>query len=95
MEQIFIESLLSFANTALVGGEGEGVERTFVTTGGGIGLDRYEVFVDAKDLRMEDFPDDYEAALLFRGNTRLAEQAMIQAFDVTVNQYGNLTYKVI
>lgn len=92
--QIFTESLLNFANTALVGGEGEGVERTFVTTGGGVGLDRYEIFVDAKDLRIEDFPDDYEAALLFRGNTRLAEQAMIQAFDVTVNQYGNLTYKV-
>lgn len=94
MEQIFTESLLSYANTALVGGEGEGMERTFVTTGGGVGLDRYEIFVDAKDLRMEDFPDDYEAALLFRGNTKLAEQAMIQAFDVTVNQYGNLTYKV-
>lgn len=31
---------------------------------------------------------------MFRGNARLAEQAMIQAFDVTVNQYGNLTYKV-
>lgn len=94
MGQIFTESLLSFANTALVGGEGEGVERTFVTTGGGVGLDRYEIFVDAKDLRMEDFPDAYEAALLFRGNTKLAEKAMIQAFDVTVNQYGNLTYKV-
>lgn len=94
MEQIFTESLFSYANTALVGGEGEGAGRTFVTTGGGVGLDRYEIFVDAKDLRMEDFPDDYEAALLFRGNTKLAEQAMIQAFDVTVNQYGNLTYKV-
>lgn len=94
MEQIFTESLLSYANTALVGGEGEGSERTFVTAGSGAGLERYEIFVDAKDLRMEDFPDDYEAALLFRGNTKLAEQAMIQAFDVTVNQYGNLTYKV-
>ncbi len=94
MEQIFTESLLSFVNTALVGGEGEGSERTFVTAGGSVGIDRYEIFVDAKDLRMEDFPDDYEAVLLFRGNTKLAEQAMIQAFDVTVNQYGNLTYKV-
>lgn len=94
MEQIFTESLLSYANTALVGGEGEGAERTFVTAGGGSGIDRYEIFVDAKDLRVEDFPNDYEAALLFRGNTKLAEQAMIQAFDVTVNQYGNLTYKV-
>ncbi len=51
------------------------------------------MFVDAKDLRSEDFPDGYEAALLFRGNSKLAEQAMARAFDVTVNQYGNLQYK--
>lgn len=94
IEQVFTTSLSDFANTALVGGEGEGSERTFVTTGGGAGTDRYEIFVDAKDLRSEDFPDDYEQALLFRGDTRLAEQAMNEAFDVTVNQYGNLTYKV-
>jgi len=93
MEQIFTERLSTFANTALVGGEGEGSERTFAAAGGGTGLDRYEIFVDAKDLRSEDFPSGYEAALLFRGNSKLAEQAMVRAFDVTVNQYGNLKYK--
>ena len=45
-------------------------------------------------MRSEDFPGGYEAALLFRGNNKLAEQAMVRAFDVTVNQYGNLKYKV-
>lgn len=94
IEQVFTESLSDFANTALVGGEGEGSERTFVAAGGGIGLTRYEIFVDAKDLRSEDFPGGYETALLFRGNNKLAEQAMVRAFDVTVNQYGNLKYKV-
>jgi len=36
----------------------------------------------------------YEDALAFRGLSQLAERAMVEAFDATVNQYGNLTYKV-
>jgi hypothetical protein len=93
IEQVFTVSLSDYTNTALVGGEGEGSARTFAIAGSGIGLDRYEMFVDAKDLRSEDFPDGYETALLFRGNSRLTEHALAQAFDVTVNQYGNLQYK--
>ena len=94
IEQIFSHSVAGYANTALVGGEGEGSERIFVTIGGGSGLERYEIYVDAKDLREEDFPIDYTAALLFRGNAKLAEQAMVKSFDATINQYGNLKYKV-
>ena len=93
IEQVYTLSRAEYANTALVGGEGEGADRIFVTTGGGSSEDRYEVFVDAKDLRAEDFPDSYTDALTFRGNSRLSEMALVQAFEVTVNQYGNLTYK--
>jgi hypothetical protein len=93
LSQVFTQSAAEFANTALVGGEGEGSARTFVTVGGGAGAARYEVFVDAKDLRSEDFPSGYTDALIFRGNSKLAEMAMAKAFDVVVNQYGNLTYK--
>lgn len=78
----------------MVGGEGEGAERTFVIAGHGNGEERYEIFVDAKDLRAEEFPDSYADALIFRGDGKLMEQAMVQALDVTVNQYGNLTYKL-
>lgn len=94
IEQIYSQSVTDYANTALVGGEGEGAERTFVTTGRGTGEDRYEIFVDAKDLRTEEFPDNYTDALIYRGDGKLMEQAMVQALDVTVNQYGNLTYKL-
>jgi hypothetical protein len=94
LSQVFTQSAAEFANTALVGGEGEGSGRTFATVGGGAGAARFEVFVDAKDLRSEDFPTGYTDALIFRGNSKLAEMAMVKAFDVTVNQYGNLTYKV-
>ena len=64
-----------------------------MTVGSGSGEGRREIFVDAKDLQSADISGDYTDALVFRGNTKLAEQAMVQAFDVTVNQYGNLNYK--
>ncbi|MCL1873349.1 MAG: siphovirus ReqiPepy6 Gp37-like family protein [Clostridiales bacterium] len=94
IEQVFTQSLVDYASIALVGGEGEGPERILATTGGGIGEERYEIFVDARDLQSEDFPDDYDAALIFRGQERLAELAMVKSFDVSVNQYGNLQYKI-
>ena len=93
IEQVFTRSVMDYASFALVGGEGEGSERTFVTIGSGSGEGRHEIFVDAKDLQSADISGDYSDALVFRGNTKLAEQAMVQAFDVTVNQYGNLNYK--
>ena len=93
IDQVFTRSISDYASLALVGGEGEGSERTLITTGSGSGEERYEIFVDAKDLRAEDFPDSYADALIFRGQQKLAEQAMVQAFDATVNQYGYLKYK--
>lgn len=93
IDQAFTQSVAEYASFALVGGEGEGAERIFVNTGGGSGEERYEIFVDAKDLREGAFPGTYTDALAFRGQSKLAELAMVQAFDVTVNQYGSLTYK--
>ncbi len=93
IEQVFTQSAADYASFALVAGEGEGADRITVSVGGGAGEERYETYVDARDLRAEDFPNDYTAALAFRGQSRLIESAMVQAFDATVNQYGNLTYK--
>jgi hypothetical protein len=94
LAQSYMESVAGFANAGLVGGEGEGPERTFVSVGEATGEERFEIFVDAKDLRSADFPDSYADALMFRGQSKLAESAMIKAFDATLNQYGNLRYKV-
>jgi len=93
IDQVYTTSLLDYANTALIGGEGEGSERVFVDIVGDSGEDRYELFVDAKDLREEDFGQDYTDALLFRGEAKLSERDMIRAFDASVNPYGNLVYK--
>jgi hypothetical protein len=94
IDQIFSQSVAEYATFALVGGEGEGADRTFVTVGGGTGEGLYEIFVDARDLRAEEFPNNYAQVLMFRGQQRLTEMAMVEAFDATINQYGNLTYKV-
>ncbi len=93
IDQIYTQSHLDYANTVLIGGEGEGDQRSFATISGGTGEDRYEMFVDAKDLRAEDFGEDYICALLFRGEGRLNEHAVAKAFDTSVNPYGNLEYK--
>lgn len=93
-EQIYTESDIDYANTALIGGEGEGAERTFVAITSGSGETRREIFVDAKDLRTEDFGATYTDALTFRGQSKLNELAMRYTFDTTVNPHGNLTYKI-
>lgn len=86
------KSASDYANVALVGGEGEGVERVFAVYGESEGIERREVFVDAKALRSEDFGDEYTAALLFQGQSKLSELAMAQSFDASVNPHGNLKY---
>jgi len=93
IEQIYTISAADYANTALVGGEGEGADRTFVAITSGSGETRHEIFVDAKDLREDDFGADYIDTLIFRGQSKLSEQAIRYSFDTSVNPHGNLTYK--
>jgi len=92
-EQVYMESVADTANTALIGGEGEGSARQFVSIINGTGENRREIFVDAKDLREEDFPGTYPSALNFRGQSKLAEFAPVHSFDASVNPHGNLKYK--
>lgn len=93
-EQIYTISAGDYANTALVAGEGEGEDRTFVAITSGSGETRHEIFVDAKDLRAEDFGSEYIDTLIFRGQSKLSEQAIRYSFDTSINPHGNLTYKV-
>lgn len=92
-EQIYTISAVDYANTALVGGEGEGADRTFVAIASGSGEARHEIFIDAKDLRKDDFGADYIDTLIFRGQSKLNEQAIRYSFDTSVNPHGNLSYK--
>lgn len=50
--------------------------------------------MDAKDLQEVDFGTGYTDALIFRGQSKLSEQAIRYSFDTSVNPHGNLTYKI-
>lgn len=98
LTQQYTDSLNNYRNLALVGGMGEGTARKLVTVGASTGLDRFELFDDAKDLTnvvdtvtLTDL--EYTNTLIERGNSKLAETQEIQTFDSKVNLNSNLIYK--
>ena len=46
----YVQSDLNYKNFAYIAGQGEGVNRRVVTVGNASGLDRYEIFIDARDV---------------------------------------------
>lgn len=78
-----------FGNVAEVAGEGEGTDRKVVTLGDAKGLDRYEVYVDARDVSSNNGETpiaDYNEQLIQRGQEKLAEA------DYTENFEGEVSY---
>ena len=83
-----------YKNIAYVAGEGEGSERVVVNTGdnNSEGLDRYELYVDARDLQSVDEDSepissaDYENMLIVRGNAKLKENIIEETYVATINQ---------
>lgn len=53
----YMESRSSWKNVTLVGGEGEGTERRYTAVGNTSGLDRRELFTDARDISSDDDTD--------------------------------------
>ena len=78
---------------AYVAGEGEGSARRIVIVGDttGIGYDRRELFVDAKDISSEDITD---AALTQRGYDKLNENMASNSLECVTVPLGNFNYKV-
>ena len=85
----------NYHNVAIVGGEGEGTARIYVVVGEGTGLDRREVFVDAKDLRKEEGMTDqeYKELLTERGEEKLAEFRTCESVELETLAEGNFIYK--
>lgn len=84
----FVESISPYKTIALVAGEGEGTARRTKVAGSETesGLERRELFVDARDLSSEtedgQLPDaTYMAQLENRGLEKLAENSKISAFS--------------
>jgi len=82
----YFETGRSLKTIALVAGEGEGVDRKVTTVGGGTGLLRRELFVDARDIQSRtlegDIPEpEYMEMLEQRGNEYLSENSFVKLFE--------------
>lgn len=95
----YIESKSALKNVTLVGGEGEGSERRYTTVGNASGLDRRELFTDARDISSDVgdeetlTEEEYVAQLQQRGKEKLAENTDITSFEgqvetTTIFRYG-------
>lgn len=88
----YTKDVAGSANTAIVGGEGEGSQRKYrYVYNKNAGLDRRELFVDARDLQSGDYSDTaaYNAVLDTRGTEKLSAKAPINefTFDAISNVY--------
>lgn len=92
-----------YANVTLIGGEGEGVNRIYTTVGNDkSGLDRFELFTDARDLSQNKDSEDeitletYLALLEERGHENLASKVITEGFSgevLNINfKYGEHYY---
>lgn len=102
LEQEYVSTVNDYKNVALIAGEGEGNARKTVSVGEGVGLDRREMYVDARDLQATRTVNDAEVPIPLneyiqilenRGNTKLAETMRIESFESVVDLNSNLIYK--
>lgn len=90
----------NYANTALIGGEGEGVDQIFATCGDdNTGLDRYETYVDAGSVNRnagteeEISLEDYTKLLEENGKSALSELGITEAFTGEADTEGSFVYE--
>lgn len=90
-----------FKNIAYVASAGDGTARIVETVNiVQTGERRRELYVDARDLQQKDDAGNpitetaYRAILRQRGLEKLKEHTIIENIDTTINQFGNLTYKL-
>lgn len=96
----YVESKMALKNVVLVGGEGDGNDRKFAEIGTASGLDRREMFVDARDISSDPNNDgtaisdeEYDAQLQQRGYEEMEEYAEVNSFEgaidtTTMYRYG-------
>ena len=80
----YVSDISEYKNTAITAGQGDGADRKIVIVGdSNAGMERYELFVDARDIE-----DD--AQLPDRGNSKLAEYACPDSYssEVDDSKYG-------
>lgn len=92
----FVENDQLLKNIAYVGGEGEGSARVIVQVGAtsSTGLDRRELFVDARDLRSDDLTAaKYRAILRQRGLEVMKDYDLAETMECTADANLNFQYR--
>lgn len=99
----YVQHNVSLKTITLIGGEGEGRERKYTVVGGGQGLDRRELFTDARDISSKTEEgvllneEEYIEQLVRRGKERLSEHIAVTSFEgetdtITLFRYGEDFY---
>ena len=101
MSSDYVSDSKEARNVALVAGEGEGIDRKTAVAGdaSASGMNRAEIFVDARDLSSETedgtLPDaDYTAQLITRGLEGLSEYPVLEAFEGQIDAETNFIYGI-
>lgn len=99
-EQKYVDSENDFKNYVLVAGAGEDLNRkTFEIGSENEGLNRYELFVDARDISDKtdddvDIPEEiYNNLLEARGKEKLTECTLVETFDCKILNTNSLIYR--
>lgn len=98
-ELSYVESDLNYMNYAIVAGQGEGVERRIVEVGNSEGHERYELFVDARDIEEVDENENpiplpvIEQNLRERGLQKLKEHEQEVYLEGQVLRKSRLEYE--
>lgn len=101
----YVETNSSLKTATLIGGEGEGVDRTYETIDGDeTGLNRRELFTDARDIQSECYDEygnvvtlsesEYSNLLLQRGSEKLSECIELMSFEGSVDTTVMYTYGI-
>ena len=91
------EDRSEYANVAIVAGEGEGTARKKATVGNASGLNRFEIWVDARNTSSNEgeiTPSEYQELLEQAGAEKLAETGITTEFSGEVLPDANFIYGV-
>ena len=105
VESNYYDTNSNLKTVALIAGEDSGNDRKYVTysASSDAGINRRELFVDARDLQSEYYDDnneqhtmssaEYNALLTARGKEKISEYVAVTVFEGEVEPYNSFIYK--
>lgn len=90
----YIDNISEMKNVTLVAGEGEGSSRKTVIVGDYDGINRRELFTDARDMRTDEYGtgNKYTEALKNRGLNKLVENSRVTSYEGQVDSTRQYIY---